>query len=116
MPEQYRPIVRSASHAEAPEFVKGVLDALRQPLEHGHVRISRVNGTAEYTARFGLLLAANPCPCARTGTDCTCPPDRRRQYLGRLSGPVLDRMDISVTMDAITRADVMGDKECEPSA
>lgn len=96
--------------------MKGVLDALRQPLEHGYVRISRVNGMAEYPARFGLLLAANPCPCARTGTDCTCPPDRRRQYLGRLSGPVLDRMDISVTMDAITRADVMGDKECEPSA
>ncbi|MFN2536543.1 MAG: YifB family Mg chelatase-like AAA ATPase [Mycobacteriales bacterium] len=101
---------------EAPEFVKGVLDALRQPLEHGHIKISRVNGTATYPARFALLLAANPCPCARTGTDCTCPPDRRRQYLGRLSGPVLDRMDITITLPAITRADIMSDRECESSA
>lgn len=100
---------------EAPEFAKGVLDALRQPLEHGSVRISRVNGTATYPARFGLVLAANPCPCARTGSDCTCPPDRRRQYLGRLSGPVLDRMDVTVELPAITRADVMDDQECESS-
>ena len=101
---------------EAPEFMRGVLDALRQPLEHGYVKISRVNGTATYPARFALLLAANPCPCARTASDCTCPPDRRRQYLGRISGPVLDRMDITVALPAISRSDIMDDRECESSA
>jgi magnesium chelatase family protein len=116
-----KPGVASLAHRgllvldEAPEFKAGVLDALRQPLEHGYVKISRVNGTATYPARFSLVLAANPCPCARTGSDCTCPPERRRAYLGRMSGPVLDRMDITVELKAIRRSDIMSDREGEPS-
>jgi magnesium chelatase family protein len=95
---------------EAPEFRNGVLDALRQPLESGQISIRRVGGTATYPARFALLLAANPCPCAKPERSCTCTPERRRSYLARLSGPLLDRMDIQVQMQAITRADVMAEQ------
>ncbi|MCW2599977.1 MAG: Mg chelatase-related protein [Frankiales bacterium] len=95
---------------EAPEFRGGVLDALRQPLESGRISIRRVGGTATYPARFALLLAANPCPCARSESSCTCTPERRRSYLSRLSGPLLDRMDISVGLSAITRQEVMADR------
>jgi magnesium chelatase family protein len=95
---------------EAPEFRGGVLDALRQPLESGRISIRRVGGTANYPARFSLLLAANPCPCAKPERTCTCTPDRRRGYLGRLSGPLLDRMDITVGLPAITRQEIMSDR------
>ncbi len=95
---------------EAPEFKAGVLDALRQPLESGRISIRRVGGTATYPARFALLLAANPCPCAKPQSACTCTPERRRSYLARLSGPVLDRMDISVGLSAITRQEMLSDR------
>lgn len=95
---------------EAPEFTTGVLDALRQPLESGRISIRRVGGTATYPARFSLLLAANPCPCAKPERSCSCTPDRRRRYLARLSGPLLDRMDIVVELPAITRQDVMAER------
>jgi magnesium chelatase family protein len=95
---------------EAPEFRAGVLDALRQPLESGRISIRRVGGTATYPARFSLLLAANPCPCARPESSCTCTPERRRSYLARLSGPLLDRMDITVGLPAITRQEVMAER------
>lgn len=95
---------------EAPEFAKGSLDALRQPLESGSISIRRVGGTATYPARFSLLLAANPCPCAKPGNACTCSPERRRSYLGKLSGPLLDRMDITVVLPAITRQDILSER------
>ena len=95
---------------EAPEFKGGVLDALRQPLESGRISIRRVGGTATYPARFALLLAANPCPCARPERACSCTPERRRGYLARLSGPLLDRMDIQVQLPAITRSEVMAER------
>jgi magnesium chelatase family protein len=101
---------------EAPEFRSGVLDALRQPLESGRISISRVQGTATYPARFSLLLAANPCPCAQSESKCSCTPDRRRTYLTRMSGPLLDRMDLNVSLQAISRADVMSDSGGETSA
>ena len=101
---------------EAPEFSPRVLDALRQPLEKGEVRISRVQGTTRYPAQFSLVLAANPCPCAQSLSACSCTPDRRRTYLSRLSGPLLDRIDITVSMQAISRADVMADTFAEDSA
>lgn len=101
---------------EAPEFRSGVLDALRQPLESGRISISRVQGTATYPARFSLLLAANPCPCAQSESRCTCTPDRRRTYITRMSGPLLDRMDLNVSLQAISRADVMSDSGGETSA
>jgi len=103
---------------EAPEFPTGHLDALRQPLESGTVTIARSSGVARYPARFMLVLAANPCPCAAAGKkdrDCTCPAGVRRRYLARLSGPLLDRLDIQVDVDNVTRADLVG-ASGEPSA
>jgi magnesium chelatase family protein len=84
---------------EAPEFSPAVLDAMRQPLESGQVVLARAGGTARYPARCTLVLASNPCPCGLavgTGEACTCSPLVRRRYLSRLSGPLLDRVDIRV--------------------
>ena len=93
---------------EAPEFTAGVLDALRQPLESGRLSITRVGGTAVYPAAFQLVLAANYCPCAQL-EGCSCPPDVRRRYLARLSGPLLDRVDMHVEVPRITRAELLAD-------
>jgi magnesium chelatase family protein len=96
---------------EAPEFAAGHLDALRQPLESGVVTIARSGGVARYPARFTLVLAANPCPCSTVGRkdrDCMCPAGVRRRYLARLSGPLLDRIDIRVDVESTTRADLVG--------
>ncbi|MGI8537165.1 MAG: YifB family Mg chelatase-like AAA ATPase [Mycobacteriales bacterium] len=102
---------------EAPEFATRVLDALRQPLESGRLSITRVGGTAVYPAAFTLLLAANYCPCAKPDDQCSCPPDSRRRYLARLSGPLLDRVDLRVEMPRITRAEMLAeDGRGEPSA
>lgn len=92
---------------EAPEFQTRTLDALRQPLEEGKLTIHRASGAAEYPARFQLILAANPCPCglySGTGKDCTCRPDARRRYFARLSGPLLDRIDLRVDVQPQTTA------------
>ncbi len=92
---------------EAPEFDRRVLDALRQPLECGELVIHRAAGQARYPARFQLVMAANPCPCGRgagKGTECTCTPMARRRYLHRLSGPLLDRVDLQVQVLPVTRA------------
>lgn len=87
---------------ECPEFGARALEALRTPLEEGEVRIARRDGVARYPARFQLVLAANPCPCAPARElDCVCPPTVRRRYLGRLSGPLLDRVDLRVRMRAL---------------
>lgn len=84
---------------EAPEFSGAVLDALRQPLETGEITIHRARTVARFPARFQLVLAANPCPCGNGGNDdCTCTPIMRRRYLGRLSGPLLDRIDLHLTV------------------
>jgi magnesium chelatase family protein len=94
---------------EAPEFSPRVLETLRQPIEHGEVLLHRARGTARYPARFQLVLAANPCPCGKAygkGLECTCSPSLRRRYLGRLSGPLLDRIDIQVEVRPPGRAAV----------
>ena len=102
---------------EAPEFATGVLDALRQPLESGRVSVRRAAGTATYPARFALVLAANPCPCGQPGEDCTCRPEARRRYLARLSGPLLDRVDMHVQVDRISRAELLAEQgEVEPTS
>jgi magnesium chelatase family protein len=92
---------------EAGEFASSALDALRQPLESGSITIHRAGAQAQYPARFQLVLATNPCPCGdygiRGGT-CTCPPAAIRRYLGRLSGPLLDRMDIELTLTRVSVA------------
>ncbi|GAB3577086.1 YifB family Mg chelatase-like AAA ATPase [Leifsonia lichenia] len=101
-------IVR-ASHGvlfldEAAEFPPTVLDALRQPLESGTITIHRACGTATFPARFQLVLASNPCPCGRYGSvddECTCTPIARRRYLARMSGPLLDRVDIRLTVRSV---------------
>lgn len=85
---------------ECAEMGAKVLDSLRQPLEEGEVRVTRRDGVAIYPARFQLILAANPCPCAPVrDVECICSSVVRRRYLGRLSGPLMDRIDIRVRMD-----------------
>jgi len=105
---------------EAPEFARDVLDALRQPLESGQVVIARSGLTARFPARFTLVLAANPCPCAKattSGEACTCSPLMRRRYLARLSGPLLDRVDVKVGLLPVGRAELLSDRQLtEPSA
>lgn len=94
---------------EAPEFRPSVLDALRQPLESGVITIHRASAVATFPGRFQLVLAANPCPCGQFGAPdsaCTCPPQARRRYLGRLSGPLLDRIDIQLRVPRVTAAQV----------
>ena len=94
---------------EAPEFASNVLDALRQPLESGHVVVSRAAQTAVFPARFQLVLAANPCPCGQGGTvaeQCECTPLMRRRYRDRISGPVRDRIDIHRVLTAPSRPEL----------
>ncbi|WP_090030475.1 YifB family Mg chelatase-like AAA ATPase [Cellulomonas marina] len=84
---------------EAPEFGTAVLETLRQPLEHGELVLHRAAGAARYPARFQLVLAANPCPCGQgvgKGLACTCRAEQRRRYFAKLSGPLLDRVDLQV--------------------
>ncbi|MCR8941845.1 MULTISPECIES: YifB family Mg chelatase-like AAA ATPase [Streptomyces] len=95
---------------EAPEFSGKALDALRQPLESGHVVVARAAGVVRLPARFLMLLAANPCPCGRhtlTGAGCECPPSVVRRYQARLSGPLLDRVDLRVEVEPVDRADLL---------
>ncbi|MFB6609365.1 YifB family Mg chelatase-like AAA ATPase [Agromyces sp. NPDC056379] len=92
---------------EAPEFPSAVLDVLRQPLESGSISIHRANAVASFPARFQLVIAANPCPCGNHGSkgaECTCPPIARRRYLARISGPLLDRIDVQLRVPRITAA------------
>ncbi len=87
---------------ELPEFRTDVLETLRQPLEDGVVSISRVSGRVDYPARFQLLAAMNPCKCGWYGTSrCKCSPDAVRKYLRRLSGPLLDRIDLQVAVQPV---------------
>ncbi|MEU4655567.1 YifB family Mg chelatase-like AAA ATPase [Streptomyces sp. NPDC023723] len=108
-----RPGAVSLSHRgvlfldETPEFSSQALDALRQPLESGHVVIARSAGVVRFPARFLMVLAANPCPCGRFSLKdqfCECPPSVIRRYQARLSGPLLDRVDLRVEVDRVTRA------------
>lgn len=84
-----------------------MLDALRQPLETGWITIHRARSVARFPAQCQLLLAANPCPCGNAGTvddECTCTPMMRRRYLGRLSGPLLDRIDVQFGVRRVSAA------------
>ncbi|GGL86565.1 MULTISPECIES: YifB family Mg chelatase-like AAA ATPase [Micromonospora] len=103
---------------EAAEFGRGALEALRQPLESGRVRLVRARGGTEYPAQVQLVLAANPCPCARAAGDayCECSPLARRRYLGRLSGPLLDRIDVQVTVLPVRAAQLLATGEGNESS
>ncbi|MFJ8544265.1 YifB family Mg chelatase-like AAA ATPase [Streptomyces sp. NPDC093586] len=97
---------------ETPEFSSHALDALRQPLEAGHVVIARSAGVVRFPARFLMVLAANPCPCGRFSQKedlCECSPSSVRRYQARLSGPLLDRVDLRVEVDRVTRRELAGD-------
>jgi magnesium chelatase family protein len=104
---------------EAPEFAMAVLDSLRQPLESGTVTVARAVGSVTFPARFMLVLAANPCPCAQPADSpgsCKCTPTAKRRYLARLSGPLLDRIDMKVTVARSTRRELLADRRfAEPS-
>jgi magnesium chelatase family protein len=94
---------------EAPEFASNVLDALRQPLESGHILIARANQTATFPARFQLVLASNPCPCGQDGAaagQCHCTPLMRRRYRDRITGPVRDRIDIHRSLTLPSRPEL----------
>lgn len=114
-----RPGAASRAHCgvlfldEAPEFPTAVLQTLRQPLEHGEVVLHRAAGAARYPARFQLVLAANPCPCGRSvgkGLECTCRAEQRRRYFGKLSGPLLDRVDLQLEVLPAHADDAPGER------
>ncbi|EPI42640.1 YifB family Mg chelatase-like AAA ATPase [Gardnerella vaginalis] len=91
---------------EAPEFSPRVLQTLREPLESGYIAISRSKGTTLYPAKFQLVIAANPCPCGYAygnGERCTCKERERTRYFSRLSGPILDRIDIQMDVPPVER-------------
>ncbi|KUF18539.1 YifB family Mg chelatase-like AAA ATPase [Streptomyces silvensis] len=97
---------------EAPEFGSHALDALRQPLESGYVVIARSAGVVRLPSQFLMLLAANPCPCGRfsvVGDHCDCSPNSIRRYQSRLSGPLLDRVDLRVEVEPVTRSELTAD-------
>lgn len=89
---------------ELPEFQRQVLEVLREPLESGEIRLSRARAQTRYPARFQLIAAMNPCPCGYYGHDdqrCRCSPDQVRRYRSKISGPLLDRIDLHVPVTAI---------------
>jgi magnesium chelatase family protein len=104
---------------EAPEFDRDVLDALRQPLESGEIVLARSGITTSFPARFTLVMAANPCPCAKAAgpsEGCSCSPAARRRYLGRISGPLLDRVDVKIELLPVSRKELLNDRGlAEPS-
>jgi magnesium chelatase family protein len=103
---------------EAPEFKTSVLQTLRQPLESGEVTIARARESVTYPARFLLVLAANPCPCGMgwgRSTECSCGIPERRRYNAKLSGPLMDRIDIRVTVPPVARG-AFGETSGESSA
>lgn len=104
---------------EAPECNSGVLDSLRQPLESGEVTITRAIGSVNFPAKFILVLAANPCPCGKfsgKGRACKCSAQQIRRYATKLSGPLLDRIDIRLQVDPPTRVELASTELGEPSS
>lgn len=104
---------------ELPEFPRAALEALREPLETGHIRISRAAMQSEFPARFLLVAAMNPCPCGYLGHPtraCRDTPDQIARYQGRLSGPLLDRIDLHVEVPALPPAELLHSAPSEDSA
>jgi magnesium chelatase family protein len=104
---------------ELPEFQRAALEALREPLETGRIVISRAARQAEFPARFQLVAAMNPCPCGHHGSPlraCRCAPEAVARYQGRLSGPLLDRIDLQVEVPAVSPAQLAAAPDGEPSA
>lgn len=103
---------------ELPEFSRPALEALREPLEAGRITISRAAHQADFPARFQLVAAMNPCPCGYLGHPsgkCHCSPEQVARYRGRLSGPLLDRIDLHIEVPALPEAELTSAKSGEPS-
>ncbi len=95
---------------ELPEFPRAALEALREPLETGSIRIARAAQQAEFPARFQLVAAMNPCPCGYLGSQlraCRCTPEQVARYQGKVSGPLLDRIDLQVEVGAVPPQDLV---------
>ena len=104
---------------ELPEYKRSSLEALRQPLEDGVITISRAGGTVTYPASFMLCASMNPCPCGNYGSKkrrCVCTPNDIRKYRARISGPLLDRIDIQVEVDGVEYDDLISETKEESSA
>jgi magnesium chelatase family protein len=104
---------------EVSEFRRDALEGLRQPLEEGRVVITRASGAVDFPARFTLVAAANPCPCGYAGDArraCRCPPGRAEAYRQRLSGPLLDRIDLHLSLPRLSRAELLDSDGGESSA
>jgi magnesium chelatase family protein len=104
---------------ELPEFPRAALEALREPLETGNISISRAAMRAEFPARFQLIAAMNPCPCGYLGStqvQCRCTPDQVARYQSKLSGPLLDRIDLHVEVPAVSAVELMALRPGESSA
>jgi magnesium chelatase family protein len=104
---------------EVTEFRRDAVEGLRQPLEDGKVLVARASGAVEFPARFMLVAASNPCPCGFEGDParhCRCLPHRALQYRQRLSGPLLDRMDLQLPVPRLTKAELLGSATGESSA
>lgn len=103
---------------EMPEYSRATLEALRQPLEDGKITVSRANGTVDYPANFILCGSMNPCPCGNYGSSdkvCTCSPHQIERYKSKISGPLLDRIDIQVNVDSVKYAELSDDEVSEDS-
>jgi magnesium chelatase family protein len=103
---------------ELPEFHRSVLEVLREPMESGHITISRAARQADFPARFQLLAAMNPCPCGYLGhatRQCRCTPDAVARYQGKISGPLLDRIDMQIQVGALAHEDLLKQSDGEPS-
>ena len=104
---------------ELPEFDRGVLEVLREPLESGRITISRAARRADFRAQFQLVAAMNPCPCGYLGHyngKCRCTPDQVSRYRGKISGPLLDRIDIQIEVPAVPQEDLLKQADGETSA
>lgn len=104
---------------ELPEFDRKVLEMLREPLENGLIHISRASRQATYPARFQLVAAMNPCPCGYLGhpaKPCRCTPESIARYRGKISGPLLDRIDLIIEVPALSAAELTQATPGEPSA
>lgn len=104
---------------ELPEYSRNVVEAMRQPLEDGVITVSRLAQTIEYPARFNLIASMNPCPCGYYGSkkqECKCSPNQIHKYLNKLSGPIMDRIDLHVEVDSVDYSDLQSTREEETSA
>jgi magnesium chelatase family protein len=103
---------------ELPEFDRKVLEVLREPLESGHITISRAARQADFPASFQLLAAMNPCPCGYLGhfnNKCRCTPDNIARYRAKISGPLLDRIDLLITVPALREDELVSSSQSESS-